>query len=105
MAGTIRSQLFVSMWSMALVLIVVSTFLTLKLIDRVVQRDLEQTMEASLMGFERYNAMERNLLERAVAFVSSMPWLKATLDIEGVDQETSNYAAVQVKELVGAGWS
>lgn len=89
------------MWCIAATLIVIGTVASMLVTRSFVQSDLRKSLRSHRASFEKYAEMQRALLDRTAVSVASMPQLKATLAIEGIDRETADYAADEAKRLLG----
>ncbi len=99
---TVRGQLLVTTWGLAAGLILIGVGGALSLTDGFLQRSLRDQLAISLRNFAKFEELTSASLARAVTSVASMPRLRATLNIEGLDDETASFAARDAAALVDA---
>lgn len=100
MAGrTVRSQLFLSTGAVVVLCILASVFIVSMIVDNFCHEEISRNLTHGRQVFEGYLRVKNSLLRDKGRSLAQTPYLKATISIEDLDQETAHYTAATLQEI------
>ncbi len=97
---SLQARLFWGTSAVSVVFILLSVFGASTLVDRLAEDEIVASLERARRGYDRWLELRDALLRARARSTSEIPFLKATLGIEGVDPETVAHLGEELGSVV-----
>jgi signal transduction histidine kinase len=96
---SVRSELFIGMLAVILSFIVGSVVVMDQVLEGMAETEIRQDLVLARQAYDRFDGLQEDLLLNKAWSLAETPFLKATINIPGVDDQTLDHAATSLWEL------